>query len=174
MYTFRGNTPPSSFAVTAFSMPSEESMASSSPLKGQLRSRLRERALPVWCWLVPATLDTLSSSCEHLPLNQMLPSLTLLIYPRTNIYGIWSHHFMADRWGKKWKQWQVLFSWVSKSLWRVRAARSISGFLLRPYQICSRQAWRFFQNSPVQQGSQEAGPVLKFFFLPPGDQTSQS
>ena len=23
----------------------------------------------------------------------------------------WSHHFMANIWGKKWKQWQILFSW---------------------------------------------------------------
>ena len=25
-------------------------------------------------------------------------------------HGIWSHHFMANRWGKKWQQWQILFS----------------------------------------------------------------
>ena len=30
-------------------------------------------------------------------------------------HGIWSHHFMANRWGK-WKQWQTLFSWAPKSL----------------------------------------------------------
>ena len=27
---------------------------------------------------------------------------------------IWSHHFMANRWGKKWKQWQSLFWGGSK------------------------------------------------------------
>ena len=25
------------------------------------------------------------------------------------------HHFMANRWGKQWKQWQTLFSWTPKS-----------------------------------------------------------
>ena len=29
-------------------------------------------------------------------------------------HGIQSHHFMANRWGKKWKQWQTLFSWAPK------------------------------------------------------------
>ena len=37
--------------------------------------------------------------------------------------GIWSHHFKANRWGKKWKQWQILFSWAPKSLWRVTATQ---------------------------------------------------
>ena len=22
-------------------------------------------------------------------------------------HGIWSHHYMANRWGKQWKQWQT-------------------------------------------------------------------
>ena len=25
-------------------------------------------------------------------------------------HGIQSHHFMANKWGEKWKQWQILFS----------------------------------------------------------------
>ena len=29
---------------------------------------------------------------------------------------------MANRWGKKWKQWQTLFSWAPNSLWMVTAA----------------------------------------------------
>ena len=29
-------------------------------------------------------------------------------------HGIWSHHFMENRWGNKWKQWQTLFLGVSK------------------------------------------------------------
>ena len=29
---------------------------------------------------------------------------------------IWSHHFMANRWGKEWKQWQTLFWGLPKSL----------------------------------------------------------
>ena len=36
-------------------------------------------------------------------------------------HGIWSHHFMANRMGKKWKQWHILFSWAPKSLQMVTA-----------------------------------------------------
>ena len=36
--------------------------------------------------------------------------------------GIWSHDFIANRWGKEWKQWQILFSWVPKSLQMVTTA----------------------------------------------------
>ena len=39
-------------------------------------------------------------------------------------HGIWSHHFMANRWGN-WKQWQILFSWAQKSLWMVTAAMKL-------------------------------------------------
>ena len=34
--------------------------------------------------------------------------------------GIWSHHFMANRWGKSGK-WEILFSWTPKSLQTVTA-----------------------------------------------------
>ena len=30
-------------------------------------------------------------------------------------HGIWSHHFMANRLGKQWEQWQTLFFWSPKS-----------------------------------------------------------
>ena len=36
-------------------------------------------------------------------------------------HGIWSHHFMANRWGN-WKQWEILSSWAPKSLQMVTAA----------------------------------------------------
>ena len=36
-------------------------------------------------------------------------------------HGFWSHHFMANRWGEKWKQWETLFSCAPKSLWIVTA-----------------------------------------------------
>ena len=36
-----------------------------------------------------------------------------------------SHHFMANKFGKKWKQWQILFSWSPKSLWTVTAATKL-------------------------------------------------
>ena len=29
-------------------------------------------------------------------------------------YGIWSHHFMGNRWGNKWKEWLTLFWGGSK------------------------------------------------------------
>ena len=31
----------------------------------------------------------------------------------------------ANRWGKKWKQWQILFSWATKSIWMVTAAMKL-------------------------------------------------
>ena len=45
-------------------------------------------------------------------------------------HGIWSHHFKANRWGKKWKQWQILFSWVPKSLQMVTVAMKLRHLLL--------------------------------------------
>ena len=36
-----------------------------------------------------------------------------------------SHHFMANRRWKKWKQWQILFSWAPKSLWMVTEAMKL-------------------------------------------------
>ena len=44
---------------------------------------------------------------------------------KTKDHGIMSHHFMANRWGKKWKQWQILFSWAPESLWTVTAAMKL-------------------------------------------------
>ena len=40
-------------------------------------------------------------------------------------HGIWPHHFMANRWEKKWKQWQILSSWTPKSLWMVTTAMKL-------------------------------------------------
>ena len=37
-------------------------------------------------------------------------------------HGIWSHHFMANRMGKQWKQWETLFSCAPKSLQIMTAA----------------------------------------------------
>ena len=37
-------------------------------------------------------------------------------------HGIWSHHFMANRWGNN----DRLFSWVSKSSWIVTAAMKLN------------------------------------------------
>ena len=32
---------------------------------------------------------------------------------------------MVNRWVKKWKQWQILFSWAPKSLWTVTTAMKL-------------------------------------------------
>ena len=40
-------------------------------------------------------------------------------------HGIWSHPFMANRWGKKWEQWWILFSWARNTLWTVTAAMKL-------------------------------------------------
>ena len=40
-------------------------------------------------------------------------------------YGIWSHHFMANRWGKDWKQWLILLFGAPKSLQMVTAAMKL-------------------------------------------------
>ena len=37
-------------------------------------------------------------------------------------HGIQSHHFVANRWGKQWKQWLTLFLGAPKSLQMVTAA----------------------------------------------------
>ena len=45
-----------------------------------------------------------------------------LTIQKMKVNGIQSHHFMANRWGKKWKEWQILLSWAPKSLQIVTAA----------------------------------------------------
>ena len=42
-------------------------------------------------------------------------------------HGIWFYHFMANRWWKKLKQWQILFSWASKLLQKVTAVIILKG-----------------------------------------------
>ena len=40
-------------------------------------------------------------------------------------HGIWSHHFMANRWGNSGKQWPTLSFWATKSLRIVIAAKKL-------------------------------------------------
>ena len=40
-------------------------------------------------------------------------------------HGIWSHNFMANRKGEKWKQCQTLFFWAPKSLQMLIAAMKL-------------------------------------------------
>ena len=44
---------------------------------------------------------------------------------------IWSHHFMANRWGKNGNSDRLLFSWAPKSLQTVAAAMKLKTFLPR-------------------------------------------
>ena len=37
-------------------------------------------------------------------------------------HSIWSHHFYGKQKGKKWKQWQTLFSWTPESVWMIYCA----------------------------------------------------
>ena len=46
-------------------------------------------------------------------------------FKKNQDYGIWSHHFMANRRNKKWKQWHILFSWAAKSLRMVTKAMKL-------------------------------------------------
>ena len=50
--------------------------------------------------------------------------LKLNIQKAKNMDGIWSHHFVANRW-KQWKQWLTLFFWAPKSLQMVTAAMKL-------------------------------------------------
>jgi len=46
-------------------------------------------------------------------------------------HGVWSHHFMANRWGNSGKkQWKTLFCWASKSLQMVTTAIKLRHLLL--------------------------------------------
>ena len=51
--------------------------------------------------------------------------LKLNIQKENEDHGIWSHHFMANRWNKQWKQWLTLFFWAPKSLGMVIAAMKL-------------------------------------------------
>ena len=42
-----------------------------------------------------------------------------------SLHGILPHHFMEKRRGKKWKQWQILFTCTPKSPWMVTAAMKL-------------------------------------------------
>ena len=79
-------------------------------------------------------------------------------------HGIYSHHFMANRWGK-WKQWQILFSWAPKSLWMVTAATklkhtcSLVGKLWQPRQHIKKQG-HYFANRGVYSQSYGFSRIL--------------
>ena len=44
---------------------------------------------------------------------------------KLNIHGIWSHHFMGNRWGNSGNSVKTLFFWAPKSLQMVTAAMKL-------------------------------------------------
>ena len=48
-----------------------------------------------------------------------------LTIQKTKIMVSWSHHFMANSWGKQWKQWLTLLFWAPKSLKMMTAAMKL-------------------------------------------------
>ena len=65
----------------------------------------------------------LKASCQS-PYHQILPAKSMIYasqHPINEDYGIWSHHFMANRW----EQWQILFLEAPKSLQMVTAAMKL-------------------------------------------------
>ena len=46
-------------------------------------------------------------------------------HSENEVHGIWSHHFMANRGVKQWKQWLTLFWGAPKSLQAVTAAMKL-------------------------------------------------
>ena len=51
-------------------------------------------------------------------------------------HGIWSHHFIRNRWGNNGKQWLTLFCGAPKSLWMV-----IAGMKLKELAPCEGKLW---------------------------------
>ena len=43
---------------------------------------------------------------------------------KNKVHGIWSHDFMANRWGESAHS-EILFSWVLKPLWTGTAAKKL-------------------------------------------------
>ena len=82
--------------------------------------------------------------CAILSAHNFLPLLLYLSKSHSTlgplidflVQNIWSHYFMANRWGEKWKQWQILFSWFPKSLWMVSSHK-----IKRPL-LFQRKLWQ--------------------------------
>ena len=65
-----------------------------------------------------------------------------------------SYHFMINRWGKKWKQWQILFSWAPKSLRTVTAVmklKNVCSLKDKPRQHLKKQRPHFADKGPYSQ-----------------------
>ena len=72
-------------------------------------------------------------------------------------HGIWSHHFMANRWRKQWKQCQTLFWGAPKSLQMVIAAMKLKILVPwkksydQPRQHIKKQIYYFANEGPCSQ-----------------------
>ena len=67
-------------------------------------------------------------------------------------YGIWSHHFVANRWGKQWNQRQTLFSWAPKPLQMMTAAMKLKDACYdQPRQHVKKQRHYFADKGPSSQ-----------------------
>ena len=71
-------------------------------------------------------------------------------------HGIWSHHFMGNRWGN-WKQCQTLFWGAPKSLQMVTAAMKLKDAYFQenndqPRQCIKKQRHNFANKGPSSQG----------------------
>ena len=78
--------------------------------------------------LFDCPLSTLSTDFPPSPfLKNCLKNTFYMVKKKSKDHSIPSQDFMANRWGKKWKQWQKLFSWAPKSLWMMTAARKLKG-----------------------------------------------
>ena len=78
-------------------------------------------------------------------------------HSKNYIHGIQYHHFMPNRWGIKWKQWQILFFWPPKPLWTVTAgmklkdACSLEEKYDKPRQCIKKQRHHFADKNPYSQ-----------------------
>ena len=72
-------------------------------------------------------------------------------------HGIQSHHFMANGREKKWKWWQILFSWAQKLLWMLTAVMKLNMLAPwkksyeKPRQHIKNQRHHFTNKSPYSQ-----------------------
>ena len=62
--------------------------------------------------------------------KQESEKVVLKLHSENKDHGIWSHHFMANRWGKQWKPWLTLFFGAPKSLQMVNCRHEIKRHLL--------------------------------------------
>ena len=87
--------------------------------------------LSVWCYpTISSSVVPFSSCPQSFPasgsfqMSQLFPSggQSIGISASTPVLP---NYFMTNRRGKKWKQWQILFSWAPKSLQTVTAAMKL-------------------------------------------------